>query len=219
MSRAGRKGRFIVLEGIDGSGTTTQAQLLGDALRSVGYRVLLTREPSDGPVGVLIRQMLRRRVTLPIQDSIGDGVLALSFAADRLDHLGSEVLPAIDRGEVVICDRYLLSSLAYQGAVVPIEWVEKINVRAIHPDLTLFIDVAPTTAALRRAQRGGAKELFETTARQRKVARLYLQAIAGRQAEERIVRIDGNRSLHEVADQVLDSVRQVLPRRGPSSLR
>jgi dTMP kinase len=218
MRRPGGKGRFIVLEGIDGSGTTTQAQLLGEALRREGHRVLLTREPSDGPVGGLIRQVLRGRVTLPRTDSLGDQVLALSFAADRLDHLGSEVLPSLGRGEVVVCDRYLLSSLAYQGAAAPMKWVERINAQAIRPDLTIFIEVAPSTAALRRLRRGEPKELFETAARQRKVARLYLKAIKNREKKERIIRVDGNRPLQEVATKVLESARAVLARAGRVSV-
>src|SRR5713101_5144548 len=104
MSSGAWKGRFIVLEGIDGAGTTTQAQLLSAELRRDGHLVLTTREPSDGPVGTLIRQALTGRLSLPERAGpLSDETLALLFAADRLDHLQAQILPALQRGEVVIC--------------------------------------------------------------------------------------------------------------------
>src|SRR4051794_39709628 len=110
-------GRFIVIEGLDGAGTTTQTERLATRLREEGHRVLTTREPSDGPVGMLLRQALTGRLTLPgAHAPLADETLALLFAADRTDHLASRVEPALGRGEVVLCDRYVLSSLAYQGA-------------------------------------------------------------------------------------------------------
>src|SRR6266852_3931005 len=119
------------------------------------------------------------------------------FAADRLDHLEAEILPALRRAEVVICDRYLLSSLAYQGATCPIEWVEQINASAITPDLTIFLDVKLETAARRRAGRGGREEIFESADRQRRVSRQYGIAIRRLEKRERIVRIAGDRPPEE----------------------
>ena len=161
MKRRAWKGRFIVFEGIDGSGTTTQATLAAAALRADGFRVLQTREPSDRPIGMLIRQALQGRVGLPVSGGpLTEGTLALLFAADRLDHLEAEILPALRPGQLVICERYLLSSLAYQGAACSIDWVEQINAGAISPDLTIFLDVKPGEASRRRAARGSARELF-----------------------------------------------------------
>ncbi len=99
-------GRFIVLEGIDGAGTTTQAEAISLALRAEGRTVLTTREPSDRPVGALLRQALSGAAPLSGGKSFGPETLALLFAADRTDHLASEVIPALERGEVVICDRF-----------------------------------------------------------------------------------------------------------------
>ena len=113
-------GRFIAIEGIDGSGTTLQTRLLADWLAARGHTVLETREPSHGPIGVLVRERLSVR-SAPLEPA----ALALLFAADRLDHLAREVVPAIARGAVVLSDRYLLSSLAYQSLDCDAAWVRE----------------------------------------------------------------------------------------------
>jgi len=220
MNPPARKGRFVVLEGIDGAGTTTQAALAAKNLRAEGLSVWETREPSDGPIGTLARQALKGRLGLPaFTGGLTERTLALMFAADRLDHLEAEILPSLRRGEVVICDRYLLSSLAYQGATCPIEWVEQINAGAISPDLTLFLDVGLETAARRRAARGGHEEIFEGADRQRRVSRQYDLAIRRLQKRERIVRIAGDRPPEEVAGEVLKAIRKSLPRVARVALR
>src|SRR5690242_1367991 len=111
---------FIVLEGIDGSGTTTQAARLAQTLQARGARVHATREPSTGPVGRLLRQALTGTLVAderPVQ--LDFCTLALLFAADRMDHVRREIEPALARGEVVISDRYDLSSLIYQSETSP----------------------------------------------------------------------------------------------------
>ncbi len=213
MSPARLPGRFVVLEGIDGAGTTTQAAALTAALKERGYRVLTTCEPSDGPIGSLIRQALVGRLGLPgRRGPLSAGTLALLFAADRVDHLEAEVLPALRRGEVVICDRYLLSSLAYQGASLPMGWVEQANARAVAPDLTLFVEVAVKTASKRRSLRGGEPELFDADVKQRRIARQYLAAIRRRARKERIVRVDGSKPVEEVTRRSLEEILRLLPR-------
>ena len=202
-----RAGRFLVLEGIDGAGTTTQAQALAAELRREGRGVHVTREPSEGAIGTLIRRALIG------QHDFAPGAMALLFAADRVDHLSSEIEPALARGEVVLCDRYLLSSLAYQGAQLPIEWVETLNALAVPPDLTLFLEVGAATAANRRAGRGGAAELYDADELQRKIARGYLAAIRRRARQERIVRIDGELPVEEVTSRAMTKIRKILPRR------
>lgn len=201
------RGRFIVLEGIDGAGTTTQAQRIARALREEGRSVLVTHEPSDGPIGSLLHQALTGRLVLAKGASL-DPTLALLFAADRTDHLEAQILPALRRGEIVLSDRYLLSSLAYQGSVLPMRWVEEVNACAARPDLTLFIEVDVAVAARRRVQRGGPEELFDATAKQRRIARAYLAAIRRRQAKERIVKLDGNAPPEEVTTRALEAIRR-----------
>jgi dTMP kinase len=203
----------VVLEGIDGAGTTTQAERLAAALRAEGRKVLQTREPSDGPVGMLIRQALSGRLQLPGgRGPLDAQTLALLYAADRTDHLEAQLRPALEAGTVVVCDRYVLSSLAYQGALLPPRWVEAINAWAPPPDLTLFLEVDARLAARRRAARGGDAELFERDELQRKVAREYLRAIRRRSRTDQVVRIPGQQTVEEVTAAALAAVRARLSR-------
>lgn len=167
-------GFLIALEGIDGSGTTTQAVRLAHHLETCGEtrrQVLRTAEPSTGPIGRLIREALRDTKI------VGDEALALLFAADRIDHIETEIGPAITRGAVVITDRYLLSSLAYQSSYLPTDWVLSINARARRPDASILLRVSAETAEQRRQHRGGETERFDAIERQRRIASAYEQAL------------------------------------------
>jgi dTMP kinase len=212
MSRRGA-GRFLVLEGIDGAGTTTQLSRLADALRQEGYRVLTTREPSDGPVGLLIRQALTHRLTGPGGSALPEELLALLFASDRMDHLTSVIDPALATGAVVLSDRYVLSSFAYQGLQLPLSWIEALNSRARRPDLTLYLEVDSRTARARRGARGGKPELFEGDQFQEKVAASYRRLLRKHGRSQRVVRVDGGRPPEQVTSQLLRAARAVLPRR------
>lgn len=205
------RGAFIVLEGLDGAGTTTQSQRLASALQGSGERILVTRQPSDGPLGTMLRQVLTGRLGLPgHKGPLTEDTLALMFAADRLDHLASTIEPALERGEVVVCDRYVLSSLAYQGSALPTAWIESLNERARRPDLTLFLEVDVKVASRRRGARGSNPELFEQDERQRRVARHYQSAVRRRTTRERIVRLDGSASVEEVTQAALAAIGQAL---------
>lgn len=211
-----RSGRLIVLEGLDGAGTTTQVERLASALRAEGHSVLTTREPSDGPVGVLIRQALMGRLVLPGPGGtqpLAPETLALLYAADRTDHLRARVLPALEAGQVVLSDRSVLSSLAYQGASLPMEWVESINAHAVPADLTLFVEVSIEVAARRRAARGGPEELFDAEEKQRRISRQYEAAIRLRGKREHVVRIDGDQPVEAVTAGCLAQVRKLLGRK------
>ncbi|WP_437578427.1 dTMP kinase [Sorangium sp. So ce887] len=203
---AGETGRgvFIVFEGIDGAGTSTQAERYAAHLRAARRLVHVTREPSAGPVGALLRQVLTRRISLPSARQAE--VMALLFSADRLDHLGAEVEPLLRDGYIVISDRYDLSSLAYQSTTAAdggdpeeiLEWIRTLNRHARRPDATVVIDVAPEIAEKRRRGRGGAEELFERTELQARLAEAY------RRAEElvpgdRVIHIDGGGPVEEVS--------------------
>jgi dTMP kinase len=205
---------LIVLEGLDGAGTTTQVERLASALRAEGQAVLTTREPSDGPVGVLIRQALTGRLVLPGgAGPLAPETLALLYAADRTDHLRARVLPALEAGQVVLSDRSVLSSLAYQGASLPMEWVESINAHAVPADLTLFVGVSIEVAARRRAARGGPEELFDAEEKQRRISRQYEAAIRLRGKREHVVRIDGDQPVEAVTADCLAHVRKLLGRK------
>lgn len=203
MSRRARRGLFVVVEGLDGAGTTTQARLLGERLRAEGRAVHVTAEPSGGPVGALVRQVLQRRVTG------GPGpfdahALALLFAADRLDHVRAEVAPRLAEGCDVISDRYALSSLAYQGLTTgDLAWVEAVNREALAPDVTVFLEVRPGLALGRRRAAGTSPELYEVEAFQRRVARSYRRAVALlRRRGQRVEVLDGERPVEAVAEAV-----------------
>jgi len=215
-----RRGRFIVLEGLDGAGTTTQTRLISEALEALGLKVVRTFEPSEGPIGVLLRQALSGRVGLPQgAGPLSQETLALLFAADRMDHLQAVVEPALQRGDWVVCDRYVLSSLAYQGMSVPMAWVDGLNSRALKPDLTLFLEVSAQVGAKRRAQRGGVREIFDDDEKQRRISRQYLQAIRLRIPRERIVRLDGTLPLEDVTGLALAQIHKLLPVRHARSKR
>lgn len=204
---ARRPGRFVVLEGLDGAGTTTQARLLGERLRAAGRTVHVTAEPSGGPIGALIRQVLTRRVGGGT-GGFDPAALALLFAADRRDHLAVEIAPKLAAGVDVVSDRYALSSLAYQGAALgDMAWVHGLNREATAPSATLFLRVRPEVALRRRRAASLDREIYEVDAFQRRVASSYLEALARlRAAGERVVELDGERPVAEVADAVLAAV-------------
>ena len=189
-------GCVVALEGIDGAGTTTHTRLLADRLLAHGFDVVSTREPSDGPVGKLIRRGLRGEVPMEA------ATLALLFAADRLEHLDRLVRPAVQRGAVVVTDRSLLSSLAYQGMDLPEDWVEQINSRAPWPGLVLWLDVPPAEALSRIAARGKPVERFEEAPILEELHRRY-DVLCG----DRRVRVPGMATVHEVHEICWSAVR------------
>jgi dTMP kinase len=191
-----RRVPFIVLEGIDGAGTTTQTRRVVEALRARNIPTLETREPSDGPTGMLLRQMLKGRIVA----ASGGGApswqqLGLLFAADRLDHVEAEVLPSLAAGRWVLCDRYDYSSIAYQSAsagdVAVIPWLRELNRHAPRPDLTVVIDVSPEVARERRRIRADSKEIFDDDGFQARLSAFYA-AIDAHFAHDRIEHVNGD---------------------------
>ncbi len=199
------EGKFIVLEGIDGSGTTTQAVKLAEWMRDQGMDVHLTMEPSAERIGSIIRDYLTARVDLPNRH-LGTHTLALLFAADRLDHLAREVEPKLSEGVHVVSDRYLLSSLAYQSAECDPEWVEVINREARPPDLTLLLDLEPEVSMKRVRERYLWPELFEEIGTQKKIRELYLRRVRELYSEHAIIVIDGARGIEEVHKTIIKEV-------------
>ena len=177
-----RAGRFIVLEGIDGSGTTTQLNCLAERLRADGQSVVTTGEPTAGPVGKLLRRILEGTLEVAPGSTQFDWItLALLFAADRAHHAQTVIRPTLQQGQILICDRYDLSSRIYQSVTAPnpeaaLPWVGAINEQAPRPDLTIVLDIDPELAEQRRLKRGGRAELFERGPLQRKLAQSYLKA-------------------------------------------
>jgi len=169
--------KLIVLEGIDGSGTTTQLDRLARHLEAKGRRVHTTREPSTGPVGRLLREILVGAHRFP-DGAPADGLAAaLLFAADRRDHLRREIEPALADGKDVLCDRYLLSSIVYQAEEADPGWVAELA-RDVRPaDLTLLLDVPSSVAAERRRRAGRAHERYDHDDVQARVAARYRDVV------------------------------------------
>jgi dTMP kinase len=192
------KGAFIVLEGGDGSGKTTQARSLHSALRHMGYKVHSTAEPSRSTVGRLIRRrVLHGPKTSP-------EVEALLFAADRFLHLESEILPAIADGKIVVCDRYMYASFAYQGAQgIDLRWLREINRFAVKPDLAIYLDV-PAETGMSRIRRK--KSVLEKLELQRHVRDEYLKLVRGGE----LTLVDSTQPTAKVAESILDLVKSRL---------
>ena len=200
------------MEGLDGSGTTTQAGLLKEWFAGEGKsygRCVATFEPTAGPAGSLARMALNHRLHLDKR------TLALLFAADRTDHVfkkaeGSQepgILHYLEQGVHVISDRYILSSLAYQSVDLPVEWILQINCQVILPDLTIYIDLDPAIAQDRLDQGRSHKDLFESLEAQNKIRGHYQEGISLLQEKgHKIVTIDGNRPAEVVSADILKEI-------------
>lgn len=222
----GPRGVLIVLEGVDGSGTTTQGDEIVRHLSARGVPHHRTREPSNGPVGMLIRLALSRRLgtgyahhdpdeDAPAPGALDEATMALLFAADRTDHLHSEVLPNLRAGRAVVCDRYVLSSLAYQGLSLGDAWVAEANRHAVTPDLTLYLDLPVEHAVERMASSRWTKDLYEDGGHLRRVRARYLEVIGAGHAVVGPVRvIDASQPRGAVTADVLAAVDALLAARG-----
>ncbi len=164
-----RQGAFIVLEGLDGSGISSQATFLETHLRKQGYKTLLTKEPTGGLIGGMIREALKQDWKTSYKS------LQLLFCADRARHLEEEIEPALEADRIVVCDRYMFSTLAYGFAAgVDTHWLFNVNREFRLPDLTIFIDISPDISLSRIAKGREKRELFEKREALSKVRKAYL---------------------------------------------
>jgi len=197
------KGLFICVEGLDGCGKTTQTKLLVRKLSKMGWDAVSTAEPSRWKIGKFIQ-----KYCLHSEKRISPIVEALLFAADRFEHVEREIIPALNEGKIVVSDRYVYSSLAYQGATgLDLKWIEMINEHAIRPDLAIFVDVEPEAVIKRLKPEKSVMENLETL---RKVREVYVKFVE----KGELVRIDGNKSTKEVADDILKVVLRFLEKTG-----
>jgi len=193
------RGMFICVEGLDGSGKTTQAKRLVNNLRLRGFDSVYTTEPTKGEVGRFIRRFVLNR-----DKRVPATLEALLFAADRIDHVEKEITPFLKQDMVVVCDRYVHSSLAYQGAAgLNLEWVEYINQFVLKPNLSLLID-ASTDVVVKRLKKK--KTVMETAQNLKKVREIYMNLAQ----KQHLTIIDGGKSINEVANNILDVVLQRL---------
>ncbi|MCC6753897.1 MAG: dTMP kinase [Saprospiraceae bacterium] len=208
-----RRNLFIAFEGIDGSGKSTQLRLLADRLRREGHRVYCTSEPTDSPIGSLIRNVFKHRIEADHR------TIAALFAADRIDHLVNRsdgILRKLEEGYTVLCDRYYFSSYAYQGIHMPVDWVIEINAPAVNmlrPDLHIYIDLEPAES-MRRVQNGrSSTELYETTENLRAVRQQYLDCFNRFRSGENWCLLSGEDTPEEVAKAVWVMVAPLLVKR------
>lgn len=202
-------GRFLSFEGIDGSGKSTQARLLADALRAHGHKVTLTREPGGSPGA----EEIRRLVLEGDPDRWSPETEILLFTAARRDHLERTIRPALERGEIVITDRFADSTRIYQGItrgdlVATVDRLHDLMI-ATEPDLTLLVDIDPALGLSRARARAGTELRFEDMGLQTQIQmRAGFLALAAQHPRFRV--IDGARTPDAVAADILRSVQAVL---------
>jgi dTMP kinase len=188
-----KKGFFICIEGLDGSGKTTHAHRIVRNLQKQGFNAVYTTEPSRGELGKFIRSS----AVLEGKKRVPRVVEALLFALDRVEHIEKDVKPALEEGKIVISDRCVYSSLAYQGAAgLDIEWIEEINRTALPADLAIYIDVPPEVVVKRIRRKKSVMERLET---QRKVQEVYMKYVEN----GKLVSVDGDKRKAEVTQNIL----------------
>jgi dTMP kinase len=206
-----KRGKLIILEGIDGSGTTTQAGRLTRKFKEAGLPVHLTAQPSKGPFGLLIRDILQKKIDVFKKSVPSWQTMSLMFAADRKDQQDREIEPLLKSGKNVICDRYLYSSVIYQstGSDYPEaeKWIMKINKFIIEPDIVFFLSLSAEKSAKRRAARGDAKEIFDAFEFQQKLVKGYLK-LKELFPETKIISLNADLSPDEICSAIWSSLKQ-----------
>lgn len=199
---------FVVVEGLDGSGGTTQSRLLQEWFNTQGFETHLTCEPSYGPIGLLIQKALS---VSEESKHISDRVLPYLFAADRQAHLDNEINPALLDGKTVISDRYYHSSLAYQGLSIGLSRVATLNEQFQKPDITFILWLEPEISFQRIQQRGEPLERFETLDRLRNIAEAYDDVYAYCKSRGEIIhKVDAQLSIEEIHLVIREHIQNLL---------
>ena len=198
---------FIVFEGIDSCGKTTQAELLKNYLIAREEQVVISPEPSNGIIGNMIRQALKQRIIFSRQRDLFDEQMAYLFAADRHDHLYNDidgVYKLIKDNYHVISTRYYFSSLAYNCETTEkFAFIQKLNDRFPNPDLTIYIDI-PIEVSLSRLQERSLKEIYENQSKLTKVREQYQHIFADYQGKA--ISIDGTADIQNIHQQIVDFI-------------
>lgn len=208
MTESNKRGKFIVLEGLDGSGKGTQISLLSKALSEMGITVHETAEPTQSATGGLIRDALAGlQKRTPYE-------LAALFLTDRIFHNTSAtgIKSLLEKGVTVICDRYYYSSFAYQGMDAELSWVMDINLNCpeiLKPDICIFLDV-PTAQCDERMNSRQSREIFENVETMNKIRSRFFEVFELLKGKENIVAIDASRSIEEVQRDVMGNVALLL---------
>lgn len=196
------KGFFIVFEGIDGSGKSTQIRILKKRLTELGIKNYETKEPTDSPIGSLIHQIMTGRIVAD------NKVIAGLFVADRVDHLLNKtdgILQQIENGITVVADRYYFSSYAYHSLDMDMDWViqaNSVSANILRPTVTIFLDVKAEKAIERIRQDRQNMELFEKEERLRAVREQYFIAFDKLKDVENVIFVNGEQTIEQVADEI-----------------
>lgn len=205
------RGKFIVFEGIDGSGKSTALKSASSALSENGIIIAVTREPTDGMIGSMIHSFMTGAPGFEFDER----VIAALFAADRLDHIlrPDGIIALLNSGSTVLCDRFWLSSLAYQSGAYGMLNIADLNrgiSEIIKPDLTLYYMVSAETALSRIDSRGEKKEYYERRDRLERTLSAYSEAIELRKNEDNIIIIDGGKTEKEVASDTIYEIMKII---------
>lgn len=205
------RGLYIVFEGIDGSGKSTQIELLRQRLTLLDQQVEVTHEPTNAPIGMLIQDIMKAKV------SMNPASIAALFAADRLDHILNEnygMLRALEQGSHVINSRYYFSSYAFQGEYLPLDWIIALNSRSkeiLRADITFYLNVDPRVCNSRISDRKGSREIYENLEKLQKTHQTYLETFESLGADEHIVLIDGEQSIEGIASDIWSHCQPLMP--------
>ncbi len=198
---------FIVLEGLDGAGTTTQLKKLKAELERIGYNIYMTNEPTSQPIGKLVRSVLSGDFkTTPL-------ALATLYSADREDHINNSeygIIKQINDNKIVISDRYFYSSLAYQGVNCDFNKVVELNKDFPHPQILIYIETPVEVCISRIESRGEKKEIFEKREFLTQVNDNYNKVIQNLPSDVNLVKIDGTLSIEEITAIMSEKVIAIL---------
>ncbi len=191
------KGKLIAIEGCDGSGLSTQTDMLCEWLRNRGHKVLQTKEPTENFIGKIIRSVLKKEI------ATDQKTLQLLFCADRAHHLEFEIIPALEQNKIVVTDRYIMSTLAFGSLNEDAEWLEKLNEKFRKPDMTIIIDV-PEEVSINRIKNSRPNiELFEEKEKLKKIRKNYKNLS---KEFPNVIPVDGTKTPEEVFKLVKSAV-------------
>lgn len=213
------RGFFITFEGGEGAGKSSQVQRLARRLRGEDHKVVVTREPGGSPGAEAVRHVLLSGAA----ESFGPAMEAILFAAARSDHVEQVIRPAVERGEVVLCDRFLDSSRVYQGVTGDLDpdlmaEIERVAINGMLPDLTVILDLDPELGLRRataRREKGEAADRFEKETLEIHARRRAAFLDIAKQEPDRCVIVDASRTPGVVEDTIADAVFAVLQRDRP----
>lgn len=197
-----KKGKFIVIEGLDGAGSSTQVELLVKKLNQAGKKSHSTKEPTNNIVGGLIRGLLTHEWS-----TTSEG-FQLLFAADRAHHLKQKIMPVLEHGENIVSDRYYFSTIAFGSVNLNLDWLKNLNKYFLKPDLIFFIKVRPDVCLERIGKSRHRREFFEEKTKLEKTFKTYLKLAQDKKYNTII--IDGEQEIEKVSQDIFEQAKKLL---------